>query len=188
MADRSLHPPIYMKIHEKPCLFIRKFHKNTQASNSIPATLAFFNGVLNSHLGSPQQGSGDSPTVTPKTSSSVGIPSKKGNATVPVFRSLLLATSMMATAPVNRVMVLMRCQNEIINSGILSLWKGNAAHMMRFITVKVLARGHIGNSFLSLFNYKKDNDRPVKTLVGLLAADEYHSFCDNTRSWNSSFG
>ncbi|TXG47421.1 hypothetical protein EZV62_026715 [Acer yangbiense] len=192
MADGSLHPSIYMKIHGKPCLFIRNFHKTTQDSNSIPATLAFFNGVLHSHLGSPQQGSGDSPTVTPMPSSSVGIPSKKGNVPGPVFRSLLWATSMIETAPVNRVMVLMRCQNEMIkscrlshpykgigdcfartvrNEGILSLWKGNTAHMMAFIPAKVLTSGHIGNSFLSLFNYKKDKDKPVKTLVGLLAAD-----------------
>ncbi|KAK4859000.1 hypothetical protein QYF36_025142 [Acer negundo] len=108
-------------------------------------------------VGPEHQGSGDSPTVTPTTSSSVGIPSKKGNATGQVFRSLMWTTNMMATAPVNRVMVLMRCQNEMIksgrlshpykgigdcfartvrNEGIISLWKGNTAQMMGSITAK----------------------------------------------------
>ncbi|KAK1557281.1 hypothetical protein Q3G72_021626 [Acer saccharum] len=156
MEDGSLYPSIYEKILGQPCLFIRNFHK-TQASNSIPATLAFFNGVLHSYLGPPHQGSA-SPTVTPMPSKSVGVPSKKGNDIGPVFRSLLWVTAMMTTAPANRVMILMRCQNEMIksgrlshpfkgigdcfartvrNEGIISLWKGNTAHMMGLITKKL---------------------------------------------------
>ncbi|KAK3207150.1 hypothetical protein Dsin_021196 [Dipteronia sinensis] len=190
MEDGSLHPSIYMKIHGQPCLFIRNFQK-TQASNSIPATVAFFNGVLQSHLGPPHQGSA-SPTVTPMPSKSVRVPSKKGNDIGPVFRSLFWVSSLMATAPINRVMVMMRCQNEMIksgrlsypykgigncfartvrNEGVISLLKGNTAHMMGFVTMKVIIRSDITKSFLSLFNYKKEKDSPVKKLVKVLAAD-----------------
>ncbi|KAK3207155.1 hypothetical protein Dsin_021201 [Dipteronia sinensis] len=114
MEDGSLHPSIYLKMHRQPRTFTRNFHK-TQASNSIPATHAFFNGVLQSHLSPPHQGSA-SPTVTPMPSKSIGVPSKNGNAIDPVSGTLLLATSFMTTAPVIRVMILMLCQNEMIKS------------------------------------------------------------------------
>ncbi|KAK0578726.1 hypothetical protein LWI29_015208 [Acer saccharum] len=151
MEDESFYPSIYMKIHGRPCLFIRNFHK-TQASNSIPATLAFFNGVLQSHLGLPHQGSASS-SITPMPSKAVRVPSKKLNAI-----DLLWVTSTTITAQVNRVMVLMRCQNEMIksgrlsypykgiadcfartvrNEGIISMWKGNSTHLMGIAIKKV---------------------------------------------------
>ncbi|KAK3207148.1 hypothetical protein Dsin_021194 [Dipteronia sinensis] len=189
MEDGSLYPSIYVKILGQPCLFIRNFQK-TQASNSIPVTLAFFNGVLHSYLGPPHQGSA-LPTVTSVPSKSVGVPSKKGNDVGPVFRSLLWVTAMMTTAPANRVMILMQCQNEMIksgrlshpykgigdcfartvrNEGIISLWKGNTAHMMGLITTKVIM-SDIANSYLSFIDYKKDKDSIEKQIFGLLAAD-----------------
>ncbi|KAK0579217.1 hypothetical protein LWI29_022923 [Acer saccharum] len=186
MEDGSLYPSIYMKIHGQPCLFNSDFHK-TQASNSIPATIAFFNGVLQSRLGPPHQGS-SSPTVTPMSSKSVGVTSKKGNASNPVLQKLFWVSSLMTTAPVNRVMVLMRCQNEMIksgrlsypykgiadcfartvrNEGIISMWKGNTSHMIGLMTMKFM-HGSVRDNCSTLFNYKREDS--IGKQVGLLLA------------------
>ncbi|TXG47420.1 hypothetical protein EZV62_026714 [Acer yangbiense] len=182
MEDEAFYPSIYMKIHGQPCTFIRNFHK-TQASNSIPATFVLFNGVLQSRLGQPQQGSA-SPIVTTMPSK---VPSKKGN----VIEEVIFGATLMTTAPVNRVMHLTRFQNEMIKSGrlshpykgigdclartvrnevIISLWKGNTAYMMGLMTAKFINRSTVMDNCLSLFNYKKE-DSFGKKFVVLLAAD-----------------
>ncbi|TXG47419.1 hypothetical protein EZV62_026713 [Acer yangbiense] len=176
---------IYMKIRGQPCTFIRNFQK-TQASNSIPATFAFFNGVLQSRLGPQHQGSASTPVTTMPSK----VPSKKGNAIDEVLILLYAVTSIMTTAPINRVMHLMRCQNEMIksgrlshpykgfgdcfartvrNEGVFSLWKGNTAYMMGLMTDKFIFGSAMDNC-LSLFNYKKE-DSIRKKLPLVLAAE-----------------
>ncbi|KAK3207153.1 hypothetical protein Dsin_021199 [Dipteronia sinensis] len=96
----------------------------------------------------------------------------------------------MTTASVNRVMVLMRCQNEMIksgrlsypykgigdcfartvrNEGIISLWKGNTSHMIGFMTMKFM-HGSVMDNCLTLFNYKRE-DSIGKTPALVLAAN-----------------
>ncbi|TXG47418.1 hypothetical protein EZV62_026712 [Acer yangbiense] len=166
---------------------IRNFHK-TQTSNSITVTFAFLNGVLQSRLGPPHQGSASaSPTGTTMPSK---VPSKKGKAIDEVF-TLLFGVTIMTTAPLNRVMHLMRCQNEMIksgrlshpykgiadcfartvrNEGIISLWKGNTTYTMGLMPDKFISGSTAMDNCLSLFNYKKE-DSFGKKFVGLLAAD-----------------
>ncbi|KAL5839519.1 hypothetical protein ACOSQ4_012127 [Xanthoceras sorbifolium] len=148
MEDGSLYPSIYLKTHGQPCLFIRNFHK-TQASNSIPA-----------HQGSA------SPTVTPMQSSSVGVPPKKDSAIDPPYISLI---TLMAVAPLNRGIG--NCfARTVRNEGIISLWKGNTAHMMGFITIKFI-RYDIAEHVWSLYKNKKEKNSLGKQVAELLAAD-----------------
>ncbi|TXG47417.1 hypothetical protein EZV62_026711 [Acer yangbiense] len=142
-----------------------------------------------SRLGPPHQGSA-SPTVTPMSSKSVGVTSKKGNTSNPILKRLFWVSSLMTTAPVNRVMVLMRCQNEMIksgrlsypykgiadcfartvrNEGIISMWKSNTSHMIGFMTMKFM-HGSVRDNCSTLFNYKRE-DSIGKQLGLLLAAN-----------------
>ncbi|CAJ0844621.1 3770_t:CDS:1 [Entrophospora sp. SA101] len=100
------------------------------------------------------------------------------------------AVSKTAAAPIERVKLLIQNQDEMIkagrlstpykgigecftrtikNEGILSLWRGNTANVIRYFPTQALNFA-FKDKFKKMFNYKKDKDGYAKVFLGNIAS------------------
>ncbi|KAL7215937.1 hypothetical protein ACSBR1_027980 [Camellia fascicularis] len=193
MADGSQYPSITQKIHGQS-YFLSRISPNLRSRNTglHNMTGAYVNGGLQSPLPPPFQGTGLE-FASPLSSVFVQAPAEKG------FRSFMIdflmggvsaAVSKTAAAPIERVKLLIQNQDEMIKTGrlsepykgisdcfartikdegILSLWRGNTANVIRYFPTQALNFA-FKDYFKRLFNFKKDKDGYWKWFAGNLAS------------------
>ncbi|THG05586.1 hypothetical protein TEA_006219 [Camellia sinensis var. sinensis] len=218
MADGSQYPSITQKIHGQSH-FLSRISPNLRSRNTglHNMTGAYVNGGLQSPLPPTFQGTGLE-FASPLSSVFVQAPAEKG------FRSFMIdflmggvsaAVSKTAAAPIERVKLLIQNQDEMIKTGrlsepykgisdcfartikdegILSLWRGNTANVIRYFPTQygssyVHSPKHLFHNppshmmeqpyalnfafkdyFKRLFNFKKDKDGYWKWFAGNLAS------------------
>ncbi|KAL5841618.1 hypothetical protein ACOSQ3_012221 [Xanthoceras sorbifolium] len=176
MEEGSLHPSVIMKIQgQLPYNFYRIFCKFQALTRETCGAVLYVGGG-----GSPSS-SNTNMHQSSQGNAFVGSASKGHNNNNTAFSFLSMVTTSVAlttaVAPVKRVMLLLQSQNEIIKSGRLSnaykgigdcfvrtvrnegftsLWRGNTASVLHFVSWKV--QRIVMASFRTSFNQKKEND------------------------------
>jgi solute carrier family 25 (adenine nucleotide translocator) protein 4/5/6/31 len=162
MADGSQYPSVYQKISGQSYLCSRHF-PNCQAWTSnrqnLPTAGGYVNGGLHSTLRTAYTGTA-SYLASPLPPVFVGAPTEKYNyaSVSPFLKEGVEAFCLTAVAPIQRVKLLIQCQDEMIKSGRLSkpykgivdcfartisnegflfLWRGNIPNVIHFFSNKV---------------------------------------------------
>lgn len=158
MADGLQHPSLLGKIHGQS-YFISRLSPNLQTCNYSLGS-AYLNGGLQNSLQPTQHGIG-LPLVSPVSPIFVQAPSEKGVSGFLVdflMGGVSAAVSKTAAAPIERVKLLIQNQDEMIKAGrlsepykgitdcfartikdegVLSLWRGNTANVIRYFPTQV---------------------------------------------------
>lgn len=191
MADGSQCPSIFKRIHGQSNLLSQispnMYSHNTGVHN---ISSAFMNGGLHSLLVPSCQGT---ILLSPTARVFVQAPSEKGSGDFMVdflMGGVSAAISKTAAAPIERVKLLIQNQDEMIRAGrlsepykgisdcftrtvreegVLSLWRGNTANVIRFFPTQALNFA-FRDYFKRLFNFKKDEDGYWKWFAGNLAS------------------
>ena len=162
MADGSQYPSVYQKISGQSYLCSRHF-PNCQAWTSNRRNLftagGYVNGGLHSTLRTAYTGTA-SYLASPLPPVFVGAPTEKYNyaSVSPFLKEGVEAFCLTAVAPIQRVKLLIQCQDEMIksgrlskpykgivdcfartisNEGFLSLWRGNIPNVIHFYSNRV---------------------------------------------------
>ncbi|XP_010526510.1 PREDICTED: ADP,ATP carrier protein 3, mitochondrial-like [Tarenaya hassleriana] len=192
MMDGSRHPSVFQKLHGKSLLISRLSARVYTCNYSVSG--AHVNGGLQSLL-QPTRQEGTDSSLVPKVSSPVFVqaPAEKGGSTFLVdflMGGVSAAVSKTAAAPIERVKLLIQNQDEMIKAGrlsepykgigdcfartikgegVLSLWRGNTANVIRYFPTQALNFA-FKDYFKRLFNFKKDRDGYWKWFGGNLAS------------------
>jgi len=160
MADESGNPLVFRKIHGQSSL-ISKLSPNLHSRNYHMTSGAFSNG-FHSHMHPAIQGTGLAfvPHVSPIF---VEAPSEKGAKGFMIdflMGGVSAAVSKTAAAPIERVKLLIQNQDEMIKAGrlsepykgitdcfartikdegVLALWRGNTANVIRYFPTQVIS-------------------------------------------------
>jgi len=172
MADGSGNPSVFRKIHGQSSL-ISKLSSNLHSRNYIMTSGALSNG-FHGHLHPAIQGTGLAlvPHVSPIF---VEAPSEKGAKGFMIdflMGGVSAAVSKTAAAPIERVKLLIQNQDEMIKAGrlsepykgitdcfartikeegILALWRGNTANVIRYFPTQVISLQNFLKSFFFSF-------------------------------------
>ncbi|KAM1965888.1 hypothetical protein ACFX15_046170 [Malus domestica] len=178
MADGSSRPSIFQKTYGQSYLISRlspKLHTSNYA-----VTGAYANGALQIPLLRTFDGTALA-QVSPLSPIMAQAPAEKGAAGFAVdflMGGVSAAVSKTAAAPIERVKLLIQNQDEMIKTGrlsepykgisdcfartikdegVLSLWRGNTANVIRYFPTQALNFA-FKDYFKRLFNFKKDRD------------------------------
>ncbi|KAI4319778.1 hypothetical protein MLD38_033338 [Melastoma candidum] len=192
MADGWQHPSIIQKVAGKSYLISRL--SSTPSQQTYHSHNLFWgsnNGVEQSFLHPAFRASGTE-FVWPVSPVFVHAPAEKskGNFMVVFLLGGVATISETATAPIERVKLLIQNQDEMIKAGrlskpykgisdcfartmkdegVIALWRGNTANVIRFFPKQALNFAFNGY-FKRLFNFKKDKDGYWKWFAGNLAS------------------
>ncbi|KAI3854213.1 hypothetical protein MKW98_024636 [Papaver atlanticum] len=193
MVVELQHPSVVDKIYSQSYLY-SKLSPNFQAGNTVSqnVTSLHVNGGLQSIVRPPSQGDSIS-FLSPMSPIFVQAPAEKGVQGFVIdflMGGVSAAVSKTAAAPIERVKLLIQNQDEMIksgrlsrpysgiadcfgrtmkNEGILALWRGNTANVIRYFPTQALNFA-FKDSFKRLFNFKKDRDGYWKWFAGNLAS------------------
>ncbi|KAK4438670.1 ADP,ATP carrier protein 3, mitochondrial [Sesamum alatum] len=195
MGDGAQHPSVFRKIHGQSYLFSRiSPHTHSRNAGSNYLTGGYVNGGLRS-LSTPSfQGTGLD-IVSPVSPFLIQAPAEKEKGFSGFMVDFLMggvsaAVSKTAAAPIERVKLLIQNQDEMIRAGrlsepykgisdcfartikdegVLSLWRGNTANVIRYFPTQALNFA-FKDYFKRLFNFKKDKDGYWKWFAGNLAS------------------
>ncbi|KAJ8431175.1 hypothetical protein Cgig2_019851 [Carnegiea gigantea] len=193
MADGSGYPSIFQKINGKSYV-ISQLSPGIQAGNSNMQYLgsAYVYGALQNRLLYSYQGT-SFPVASPVSSIIVpaAVEKQKSNFWVDfLMGGVSAAVSKTAAAPIERVKLLIQNQDEMLKTGrlsepykgigdcfartikdegVLSLWRGNTANVIRYFPTQALNFA-FKDYFKRLFNFKKERDGYWKWFAGNLAS------------------
>ncbi|KAK6157166.1 hypothetical protein DH2020_011414 [Rehmannia glutinosa] len=195
MGDGMQHPSVFQKLHGQSYLFScispRTHFRNAGLHH---LTGGYVNGGLRSLYMPSVQGTGLGivPHISPFL---IPAPAEKEKGFSGFMVDFLMggvsaAVSKTATAPIERVKLLIQNQDEMIRAGrlsepykgisdcfartmkdegVLSLWRGNTANVIRYFPTQALNFA-FKDYFKRLFNFKKDKDGYWKWFAGNLAS------------------
>uniref|UniRef100_A0A7C8ZZ11 ADP/ATP translocase n=1 Tax=Opuntia streptacantha TaxID=393608 RepID=A0A7C8ZZ11_OPUST len=193
MADGSGYPSVFQKIHRKSYV-ISQLSPIIQARNSSIQYLgsAYVYGGLQNPAVYSYQGVGF-PVASPHSSFIVPAAAEKQKSNFWVdflMGGVSAAVSKTAAAPIERVKLLIQNQDEMLKTGrlsepykgigdcfartikdegVLSLWRGNTANVIRYFPTQALNFA-FKDYFKRLFNFKKERDGYWKWFAGNLAS------------------
>lgn len=162
MADGSPYPSIYQKINGQSYLFSRlspNMHSRNNGLHNLSGS--FVNGELQSQLRLPSCRGTDLALLPPISPVFVQAPAEKGFSGFMIdflMGGVSAAVSKTAAAPIERVKLLIQNQDEMIKTGrlsepykgitdcfartikdegVISLWRGNTANVIRYFPTQV---------------------------------------------------
>ncbi|KAM3341411.1 hypothetical protein P3S68_029046 [Capsicum galapagoense] len=195
MADESQHQSIFQKMHEHSCMFSRTSpyaHVNYTSSHNMSG--GYVDEIIKSPFVATRQA-----TILQRSCAPVLIQStteapleKKTTSFVVDFlmEGVSAAVSKTTAAPIERVKLLIQNQDEMIKSGrfsepykgiadcftrtikdegVLSLWRGNTANVIRYFPTQALNFA-FKDYFKRMFNFDKERDGYWKWFGGNLAS------------------
>ncbi|KAL0362319.1 UNVERIFIED_CONTAM: ADP,ATP carrier protein 3, mitochondrial [Sesamum calycinum] len=195
MGDGTQHPSVLQKIHGQSYLFSRiSPHTHSRNAGLQYLTGGYVNGGLRSLSMPSFQGTGLD-IVSPVSPFLIQAPAEKEKGFSGFMVDFLMggvsaAVSKTAAAPIERVKLLIQNQDEMIRAGrlsepykgisdcfartikdegVLSLWRGNTANVIRYFPTQALNFA-FKDYFKRLFNFKKDRDGYWKWFAGNLAS------------------
>ncbi|KAL6907390.1 hypothetical protein ACP4OV_002429 [Aristida adscensionis] len=194
MADELRSPSVILKVHGQSMLLSRIYSYSAISNPVFSNARSAYNAPLGSYHG--VNGTlGLSSSVMASSSSPVfaSAPKEKGFSAFMIdflMGGVSAAVSKTAAAPIERVKLLIQNQDEMIKSGrlsepykgigdcfrrtikdegILSLWRGNTANVIRYFPTQALNFA-FKDHFKRMFNFKKDRDGYWKWFAGNLAS------------------
>ncbi|XP_009759661.1 ADP,ATP carrier protein 1, mitochondrial-like isoform X2 [Nicotiana tabacum] len=197
MGDVSQHPSIYQKIHGRSCLFSRiSPYTHSKHTGSHNMTVGYVNEIIHGPFMAIRQATilkfePLCACVLIRAPSEAPLEKKTTSFIVDfLMGGVSAAVSKTAAAPIERVKLLIQNQDEMIKSGrlsepykgitdcftrtikdegVLSLWRGNTANVIRYFPTQALNFA-FKDYFKRLFNFKKERDGYWKWFAGNLAS------------------
>ncbi|XP_055808593.1 ADP,ATP carrier protein 1, mitochondrial-like [Solanum dulcamara] len=197
MADGSQHQSVFQKLHDDSCLFVRiSPYAHFKYTGSHNMAGGYVNEIIKGHFVATRQATilqcerSLAPVVVQAPSEA---PLEKKTTSFIVdflMGGVSAAVSKTAAAPIERIKLLIQNQDEMIKSGrlsepykgitdcftrtikdegVLSLWRGNTANVIRYFPTQALNFA-FKDYFKRIFNFNKERDGYWKWFGGNLAS------------------